>query len=266
MTTILFIGDLVGAVSADYLEAQLPALRARWLPDFIIANAENMALGFAPHSPGMCGMTPELNGRLFALGIDVLTGGNHSWDGAYGRTIHDDPRVLRPLNYGEHAPGRGACIIEKAGVRLGVINLMSRTAMNHVDHPLDAFDRQMTRWAGAVDLVVVDFHGESVTEKQTFAFAADGRAAAVLGTHTHVQTNDLRVLPGGTAFVSDVGMTGPGGGIQGYQPELFVNSMRLRLPDTAPFAFATGAIELGAVVVHTAGGRAASIQRVMPVE
>lgn len=267
MTSILFIGDLVSERAVEFLEAHLPALRQRYAPDFVIANAENLAIGYSPGSPGLCGMTPDLTARLFALGIDALTGGNHSWDGPHGRTIHDtDVRILRPLNYGGHAPGRGAVIVERNGVRLGVINLMSRTAMQYADLALEAFEAQMTAWRGAVDLVVVDYHGEMVSEKLAFAFLVDGEpgwpVAAVLGTHTHIPTLDTRVLPGGTAYVSDVGMTGPGGGVQGYAPAFFVEAIGTRLPPLAPFAFADGPIELGAVLVQTDGARAVSIERV----
>jgi hypothetical protein len=263
MTTLLFIGDIVGEAGVACLEARMPDLRAQYQPDFIIANAENAIISAHPGSPGNCGMSPELNERLFALGIDLLTGGNHSWDGPYGRTIHEDTRVLRPLNYGLHAPGRGAEIIHKPIARLGVINVMSWTAMPGVDAPLAAAEMQLVVWDGAVDLVLIDFHGESVTEKLSFAYAIAGRTAAVLGTHTHVATLDTRILPGGTAYVSDVGMTGPGDGIQGYAPDVFANSMRLRLHSGDPFAFATGAVELGAVVVRCDGGRAVSIERVL---
>ncbi len=267
MTSILFIGDLVSERAVEFLEMHLPALRQRYTPDFIIANAENLALGYAPGSPGLCGMTPELTARLFTLGIDALTGGNHSWDGPYGRTIHDtDARILRPLNYGSYAPGRGAVIVERGGVRLGVINLMSRTAMEYADLTLEAFTAQMAAWGDAVDLVLVDYHGEMVSEKLAFAFLVDGTpdwpVAAVLGTHTHVPTLDARVLPGGTAYITDVGMTGPGGGIQGYAPAFFVEAIGTRLPPLAPFVFADGPIELGAVLVQTHGARARSIERV----
>ncbi|MGQ9908505.1 MAG: YmdB family metallophosphoesterase [Candidatus Flexifilum sp.] len=267
MTSILFIGDLVSERAVEFLETHLPALRQRYTPDFVIANAENLALGHAPGSPGLCGMTPDLTARLFALGIDALTGGNHSWDGPHGRTIHDaEARIIRPLNYGSYAPGRGALIIERGGVRLGVINLMSRTAMQYADLALEVFERQMAAWKDAVDLVLVDYHGEMVSEKLGFAFLVDGvpdwPVAAVLGTHTHIPTLDTRVLPGGTAYVTDVGMTGPGGGVQGYAPAFFVEALSTRLPPLTPFTFATGPIELGAVLVQTDGARAVSIERV----
>lgn len=261
MSKLLFIGDIVGEVGVAYLEQRLPQLIRDHQPDFIIANAENSAMTTHPRSPGNCGMTPDLNARLFALGIDLLTGGNHSWDGPYGHSIHDDPRVIRPLNYGTAAPGRGAAIIEKSAGRLGVLNLMSRTAMQSVDMPYDVFERQMADWQGRVDWVIVDFHGESVTEKQVFAHAVADRVIAVLGTHTHVATLDTQIIAGTTAYVSDVGMTGPTGGIQGYAPEMFVEYLRLRLPGQAPFTFATGEVELGAVLITLEQSRAVHIER-----
>jgi metallophosphoesterase (TIGR00282 family) len=264
MTKLLFIGDITGQVALDYLEVRLPALIADHQPDFIVANDENEAITSHPLSPGRCGMTPEGVARLFALGVDVITGGNHSWDGPYGRTIHDDPRILRPMNFGTHAPGRGSTIIEKAGVRLGVINLVSRTALTGADAPFEFFERQMQIWDNQVDAVLVDFHGESVTEKQTFAWAVDGQATAVLGTHTHVATLDTRILPHGTAYVTDVGMTGPSGGMQGYDPALFANMMRLRLPSDDPYQLASGPVELGAVLVEFEGRHTTRIERIQP--
>jgi len=262
MTTVLFVGDIVGEIGVAYLERRLPLLAAEYRPDFIIANAENTALT-SSGAGGSCGMSPDLLDRLFALGVDLVTGGNHSWDGPHGRTIHADPRVVRPLNMGAHVPGRGAAVVDKGGVRLGVINVISPTALQGADSPFDAVERQLAAWQGAVDATLVDFHGESVMEKLALAFTFAGRVTGVFGTHTHVPTLDTRLLPGGTAYVTDVGMTGPGGGIQGYAPELFVNTYRLRLPSGDPLAFASGEIELGAVVVRCAGGRAESIARVV---
>lgn len=262
MTTLLFVGDVVGDAGLDYLAQHLPGLVSRFDVDFVVVNGENMAITHAPRSMGHCGYTPEGVRRLFDLGVDVITGGNHSWDGPHAAEVHADPRVLRPLNYGDKAPGAGAIVVERDGVRLAVMNLVSRTALARADDALAAFDSQMRAWGGQHDLVLVDFHGESVSEKLTFAFAVAGRASAVLGTHTHVQTNDTRILPGGTAYVSDVGMTGPGDGMQGYQPELFVQMAATRMPGTAPFAYAEGPVELGAVVVRFEAGRAVSIERV----
>lgn len=263
MTTLLFVGDLTGEAGLVYLEQHLPALIARHQADFVVVNGENMELAFHPNTMGPCGMSPAGLARLFALGVDLVTGGNHSWDGPGWQAIYDDARVIRPLNYGQHAPGAGSAILTKHGVRLGVMNLVSRTALRLADDPLAAFEMQRDAWGDSVDAILVDFHGESVTEKMIFGFAVDGQAMAVLGTHTHVATLDTRLLPEGTAYVTDVGMTGPGGGMQGYQPLMFVQSMRTRLPGTAANGFATGEVELGAVVVEFTGNRATAITRIL---
>lgn len=256
---IIFIGDIVGA-GLDYLEARLPELIAQHQPDFIVANAENLELSGAA-SFVIAGMSAASLGRLWALGVDAVTGGNHSWDGAEGYAVHDDLRVLRPLNYGTSAPGRGSTIIHKGGLRLGVVNLTSRDALRLADDPLEALDHQLDAWKDRTDAVLVDFHGASTEEKLTVAFASAGRISALVGTHTHVPTNDTRILPGGVAYVSDVGMTGPGGGILGYHPDKFVSAMRKRLYDDAPWRFAEGAVELGAVLITTEGRAAQSIIR-----
>lgn len=260
---ILFIGDVVGEAGLAAVEDRLPRLRRRLAPDFVLVNGENAALAGANPMDG-AGMTPRDLERLFALDVDVVTGGNHSWDGPHAAEVHAHPRVLRPLNTSPAAPGRGAVVVEQGGVRLGVVNLASRTALHHADAPLDALLRQLRAWAadGAPELVVVDFHGESVSEKQIFAWSVAGTVTAVLGTHTHVATLDTRILPGGTAYVSDVGMTGPGGGMQGYEPEVFVEAMRTRLPIRGTGGWATGPVEFGAVIVTAVGGRAVSIERI----
>lgn len=258
MTAILFIGDIVGEAGLAFLEQQLAALVAQHAIDIVIANAENLDLT----SPHACGMKHASVERLFAAGVELITGGNHSWDGVDGHTIHADERILRPLNYGHHAPGRGAAILTKNGFRLGVVNLISRGALSEADHPADTLQAQLDAWQGQTDAILVDYHGTSVMEKIAFAFAFDGQVSAVVGTHTHVPTLDTRVLPKGTAYVSDVGMTGPGGGIQGYQPEKFVNLVRSRLPDAEPLLHATGEVELGAVVIRCEAGRPSTIERV----
>lgn len=263
MQRILFVGDVVGEPGLAFLEAELPRLRARHRPDFVIVNGENMAITGVNPVAG-CGLSAEGVARLLALEVDVVTGGNHSWDGPQHGEALDFEQVLRPLNAGHAAPGRGATVVEKSGVRLGVVNLASRTALPFVDHPYDVLEQQLARWRGEVDAVLVDFHGESVSEKQMFGFAVDGRVAAVIGTHTHVPTLDARLLPAGTAFVTDVGMTGPSGGMQGYDPDYFVPIMRTRLPNRAAASFASGPVQLGAVLVTFSGSRASAIERLAP--
>lgn len=261
---ILFIGDVVGEAGLALLEAELPALIARTQADFVVVNGENAALA-GPNPVHGAGMVPRDVERLLALGVDAITGGNHSWDGPHGESVHAHPRLLRPLNVGRAAPGCGALVLEKGGTRLGVVNLASRTALAHVDMPYDALVAQLEAWnarGGEPDLVLVDFHGESVSEKQIFAWSVAGRVTAVIGTHTHVATLDARVLPGGTAYVSDVGMTGPGGGMQGYAPGVFVEAMRRRMPVRGAGGWADGEPELGAVLVTAEGRRAVSIRRI----
>jgi len=256
---LLFVGDIVGP-GLEYLELHLPRLIAQHQPDFIIANAENLELS-GTSSFVIAGMTKAKLERLWSLGVDAVTGGNHSWDGAEGHSVHDDQRVLRPLNYGDIAPGRGAIILEKNGSRLGVINLTSRDALRLADDPLTVLDRQLQVWDNDLSGVLVDFHGASTEEKLTVAFASVGRVIGVVGTHTHVPTHDLCVLPGGVAYVSDVGMTGPGGGILGYDPRKFVSAMRDRLYADDAWQFAEGAVELGAVLITCESRLATNIQR-----
>lgn len=263
MSKLLFIGDIVGEPGLAYLEAHLPALIAEHQPDFVIANAENSDIT----GPVLAGTSPQSTARLFALGVDLITGGNHSWDGANHAAVYEDPRVLRPLNYGKAAAGEGTAVVTKNGLKLSVINLISRTAaMPFADNPFGAMETQLEAWDAAgitssLDLLLVDFHGESVTEKMMMAYMVDGIATAVLGTHTHVRTLDTQILPKGTAYCTDVGMTGPTGGIQGYRPERFIDLARTRLGSSHPFAWADGPVELGAVLITADGRKAVAIQR-----
>ena len=265
MTTLLFIGDIVGEPGLQFLETNLPELIQMYGADFVIANAENLHLEDHPNGP--CGMTNSELARLFAASVQLVTGGNHSWDGPQGATVHDDPRVLRPLNVSSSSPGRGAGIVSsRSGVRLGVVNLAGRSAIPTVSNPFPALEAQLQIWgvgtdASSVDAVLVDHHGESVFEKITLAHAFSGRIAALVGTHTHVPTMDAGLLPGGVAFVSDVGMTGPSGGAQGYDPAPFVQNMRFPGDARTPMRLASGTVELGAVLIQLEGSRAVGIER-----
>jgi metallophosphoesterase (TIGR00282 family) len=250
---LLFIGDVVAEPGLAYLERVLPVLLAAQKPDFVVANAENLA----PDA----GMTRATLERLFALGVDCVTGGNHSWDGAEGRSVHDDPRVLRPINRGKNWAGRGSRIVVKNGLRLGVLNVAGRSAIADVDTPYFAIEAQLEAWQAQTDAVLLDFHGESVFEKMSLAFCFDGVVSAFFGTHTHVPTNDLRVLPQGTAYVSDVGMTGASGGIQGYAPEAFMTRFRSQGYSKPNKQAATGAVEFGAVMLEVQNGKAVRVGR-----
>lgn len=257
---VLFIGDVIGEPGISFLEGTLPSLRAEHRVDLVVVNGENAhAVGNPPL--GAAGLGPRDAERLFTAGADVITGGNHSWDHASARAGLELPGVLRPLNMGARAPGRGACVLERGGIRYGVVNIASRSAIPAVDHPYDALDACLSGWRDEADAVVVDFHGDSVSEKITFAYAFDGRVAAVVGTHTHIRTADERVLPGGTAYVTDVGMTGPQASMQGYEPEVFVEAYRRRVRDGAS-RVAKGAVTLSAVMIYLAPPTAVAIRRI----
>lgn len=261
MPKLVFIGDIVGDPGLEYLETRLPKILETHQPDFVIANAENLSLTNAGRGP--CGMTRTSLERLFALGVQLVTGGNHSWDGLEVEAVHGDARVLRPLNIAPNWPGRGASIVISNNFRLGVINLAGRSAIPSVDQTLPALEHQLETWKDSVDAVIVDFHGESVYEKVTLAYAFTNQIAGLFGTHTHVPTLDAQILEGGVAFVSDVGMTGPSGGAQGYKPQGFIANMRSQGFALSKLEHAVGQVKLGAILVTLEGSKATNIQRIL---
>jgi metallophosphoesterase (TIGR00282 family) len=220
--TILFVGDLVGGLGRRTLLGLLPALRERHGPTFVIVNGENVAGGL--------GITPKIADELFRAGVDAITLGNHAYHRReiYGY-LDEQERIVRPANYLRAQPGRGWCVVERDGVRLGVVNLSGnlylragRPAFVEIESVLDQLD-------GNVDHVLVDMHAEATSEKVGLGWFLDGRVSAVVGTHTHVPTNDARVLPGGTAYITDVGMTGPRGGVIGVKKEQAIESLRTQM-------------------------------------
>jgi metallophosphoesterase (TIGR00282 family) len=208
---ILFIGDVFGRTGRDLVREGLPVLAARYAIDAVIANVENAASG--------AGITRETGEALLKAGIDVMTTGNHVWDKREALTyIGVEPRLLRPLNMSPSAPGRGAFVTRLADGRpLGVINAMGRVFMPPVDNPFEAVAAAVDRLSRESRVIVVDMHAEATAEKIAMGWHLDGRAAALVGTHTHVQTADARILPGGTAYITDVGMTGPHDSIIGME-------------------------------------------------
>jgi metallophosphoesterase (TIGR00282 family) len=227
--TILFVGDVVGSVGKRTLLGLLPALRERHAPTFVVVNGENSAGGL--------GITPKIADELFAAGVDVITLGNHAY---HRREIFDylgqRSEILRPYNYLRSQPGHGTCVVERDGVRLGVVNLSGNLFLRAGRPAFTEADAALGDLAGKADHVLVDFHAEATSEKVALGWYLDGRASAVVGTHTHVPTADARVLPGGTAYITDVGMTGPRGGVIGVRKEQsirgFVTHMNERY-DTA---------------------------------
>ena len=208
---ILFIGDVFGRTGRDLVRQGLPVLGARYAIDAVIANVENAASG--------AGITRETGDALLRHGVDVMTTGNHVWDKREALTyIGAEPRLLRPLNMASAAPGRGTFVARVAGGKpLGVVNAMGRVFMPPVDNPFEAVAAAVDRIARECRVIVVDMHAEATAEKIAMGWHLDGRVAAVVGTHTHVQTADARILPGGTAYITDVGMTGPHDSIIGME-------------------------------------------------
>jgi 2',3'-cyclic-nucleotide 2'-phosphodiesterase len=216
--TILFVGDLVGGLGRRTLLECLPILRERYAPTFVVVNGENVAGGL--------GITPKAANQLLAAGVDAITLGNHAY---HRREIYPyldaQPRIVRPANYLRAQPGRGVCVVQNGdGLRLGVVNLSGslylrpgRSAFVEIEGALAEL--------GEVDHILVDMHAEATSEKVALGWHLDGRVTAVVGTHTHVPTADGRVLPGGTAYITDVGMTGPRGGVIGVKREQALESL-----------------------------------------
>ena len=254
---ILFVGDVVGKPGRRIVAQQLPALRRELAVDFVIANGENSAGGF--------GITRETFDDLIGAGVDVVTGGNHTWQAREIHTLLDsDPRLLRPANYPAGTPGRGGGVFRTSGrgIPVGVLNLEGRVFMQPLDSPFLVARDEAERLRREAAVIFVDMHAEATSEKAALGWYLDGRVSAVVGTHTHVQTADERILPGGTAFITDAGMTGPRDSIIGMGREEVLQRFLTLLPTR--FDVAGGPVQLNAVLlaVDEGTGRAQGIQRV----
>jgi metallophosphoesterase (TIGR00282 family) len=252
---VLFIGDIVGKPGRRGLATVMPRLRERHSPDLVIANGENSAGGL--------GITEKTAGEIFAAGADVITTGNHVYRhrDAY-EFLDSTDRVVRPANYMTGSPGRGFTVVEAAGRRVGVVNLSGSVHLRAARSPFTEADAILDRLAREADVAVVDFHAEVTSEKVAMGWHLDGRVAAVFGTHTHVPTADARVLPGGTAAITDVGMTGSRAGVIGVRREQALESFRTQLPVHFDTADEDGWV-MGAVVSVGADGLAESIEQVL---
>jgi 2',3'-cyclic-nucleotide 2'-phosphodiesterase len=241
---VLFVGDIVGSPGRQIVRDRLADIVAQKKIDLVIANGENSAAGF--------GITPRLADEFLHDGIDVLTGGNHSWD---RREIMDylphEPRLLRPANFPDGSPGSGLfCGTAKNGIKYAVLNLQGRTFLPAIDDPFRKADSELARLSPDIDFVFVDMHAETTSEKVAMGWYLDGRATAVVGTHTHVTTADEHVLPQGTAYITDVGMTGPHGGVIGMDRQGIIKKFLDGLP--ARFEVAEGDIQMNTVLIETA--------------
>jgi metallophosphoesterase (TIGR00282 family) len=256
---ILFIGDIFGQPGRRIVKQALPILREEFQPDLILANGENAAAGF--------GITPALVEELLDQGIAVLTSGNHIWDRretAPYLADHADGRLLRPANYPAGAPGRGLYLGKtQGGVEYAVMNLQGRVFMASLDCPFRTADRLLESIPPSAKIRIVDMHAEATSEKQAMGWYLDGRVTAVLGTHTHIPTADEAVLPGGTAYITDLGMTGPYDSVIGIEKQAVIKKFLDQMP--ARFEVATGDVRLCAVLIvaDDVTGQAVSIQRIV---
>ena len=252
---ILFVGDIVGGIGRRTLACLLPVLRERYAPTFVVVNGENAAGGL--------GITPKIAQTFFAAGVDVITLGNHTYRHREVYPYLDaEERILRPINFLASQPGHGSCVVERDGARLGVVSVSGNLFMNAGRPAFSEVDSALHGLRGRVDHVLVDMHAEATSEKVGMGWHLDGRVTAVVGTHTHVPTADARVLPGGTAFITDVGMTGPRGGVIGVKREQALQAMITKMP----VKFETSGEDpwLGGVLI-TAGSpmRADAIEQIM---
>jgi len=253
---ILFIGDIVGEPGRKAVENIVPRIKKRDSIGFVIANGENVA--------GGSGLTPKLVKELLGAGVDVITSGDHIWK---RKEIVDEmdshPRLLRPANYPPGAPGSGSAVVESgSGVQVGVVNLVGRVFMQALECPFMVAKDQIERIKPKARIIIVDIHAEATSEKIALGWYLDGMASAVICTHTHVQTADEKILPGGTAFISDAGMTGPFDGVIGRKKEQILARFLTQMP--AKFEMAEGDVQLHGVIVDIdeKTGRASAIRRV----
>lgn len=251
---ILFVGDIVGSPGRRILKDHLADIVQQRKIDLAVVNCENAASGF--------GITPRLAEELFASGADVLTGGNHIWD---RKEIIDyfphQSRLLRPANFPDGLPGSGLYTGEtRSGIPYAILNLQGRTFMAPIDCPFRAAERELARVSQATKVIIVDMHAETTSEKQALGWFLDGKVSAVIGTHTHVTTSDAHVLPKGTAYITDVGMTGPHDSIIGMAKEAIIERFLNALP--ARFEVAEGDVQMHAVLIDVDEiiGRARSIE------
>jgi 2',3'-cyclic-nucleotide 2'-phosphodiesterase len=220
---VLFIADIMGQAGREAVAKILPALKTKEQVDLVIANGENAAGGM--------GLTSNIARDIFHLGIDVLTMGNHTWDKKEILDIIDDEAIVRPANYAPGVPGRGAMLATTAaGIKVGILNLIGRVFMPPSDCPFRSADKVIEELKKETPVIIVDMHAEATSEKVAMGWYLDGKVSAVIGTHTHIQTADDKILPEGTAYLTDVGMTGPFDSVIGIKKEIILQRFLLQMP------------------------------------
>ena len=252
---ILFVGDIFGKPGREIARKAIPALIERESLDFVIANVENSAAGF--------GVTGDIAETILGYGVDVMTSGNHVWD---KKEVLDyiprEPRLLRPANFPAGAPGRGSYVGRtRTGEAIGVINVMGRIFMQPLEDPFAVVLREIEALRAKARVIIVDFHAEATSEKVAMGWHLDGRVTGVFGTHTHVQTADERILPKGTAYLTDAGMTGPHDSIIGVTTEVALAKFVSGMPAKFESATGPGTLKGAIVTADLATGRATAIQR-----
>lgn len=255
--SILFIGDVVGFIGHKELLQRLPALKERYIPDCIIVNGENIVDGK--------GLSDKEAGELFAAGANVITTGNHIWENWKARPLlASNPAVLRPHNYPMENPGRGWAVVTLPdGRSVGVLQIQGRVYMQSIDCPFKTADAVLPKITAKTNVVFVDFHADATAEKIAMGWYLDGRVSAVVGTHTHIQTNDARILPGGTAYLTDSGMTGPYDSVLGMKKDIALKRFILQTAHKYETAEHDVRICGAFVVVDESTGKALSIEPFM---
>jgi metallophosphoesterase (TIGR00282 family) len=253
--TILFIGDIIGRPGRRVVRELLPGLVDRHRVDLVVANGENASGGI--------GLSPKGAEELLAAGVHVLTSGNHIWKKKeIIPYIEDTEDLIRPANYPPTVPGTGATIKETAaGIPVAVLNLLGRTFMEAVECPFRKAEEEVERLKAQTPILLVDFHAEATSEKMAMGWFLDGKASAVLGTHTHIQTSDERILPSGTAYLTDVGMTGPADSVIGVKKEIAIERFLTQMPHKFEVAKKDLVLEAALVTVDEQSGRALRIGR-----
>lgn len=252
---VLFIGDIVGKIGRITTKALLPTIVNRYKIDIVIANGENAAGGF--------GITDKVVSEILSYGVHIITTGNHVWDKKeFIPQISKIDRVLRPLNYPQGVPGYGSIIYTlNNGSKVAVVNISGRVFMTNIDCPFRTGKEEVERLADSTKVIIIDFHAEATSEKIAFGYFIDGKVSAVIGTHTHVQTADERILPGGTAYITDVGMTGPYDSIIGIKKEQIIDRFLTNMPMRFEVAKGEGIFSAVVIEIEEDTGKANAIQR-----
>jgi metallophosphoesterase (TIGR00282 family) len=252
---VLFIGDIVGKVGRITTKALLPNVVSRYKVDLVIANGENAAGGF--------GITDKIADEILGCGVHIITTGNHVWDKKeFISQISKEDRILRPLNYPPGVPGCGSILFTlHNGEKVAVINISGRVFMSNIDCPFRTGKEEVEKLSSLTKMIIIDFHAEATSEKIAFGYFMDGKVSAVIGTHTHVQTADEKILPGGTAYITDVGMTGPCNSIIGIEKEQIIHRFLTNIPVRFETARGEGIFSAIVIEIDKKTGKSTALQR-----